>query len=77
MSPEQVRSKEIDPRSDIYSFGVMAFEMLTGDTPFNADSFIDMANHHLSSAPEFPREVSEGLPPSLIKLDHELPGQGS
>lgn len=48
MSPEQLRSEAVDYRSDIYSFGILAFELLTNKKPFDADSFLELAEKHFS-----------------------------
>lgn len=63
MAPEQImEAKEVDHRADIYSFGVLAFQMLTGQLPFpgNNPGFILMA--HLSTPPPDPREYAPDLP---------------
>ncbi|MCA9805217.1 MAG: protein kinase [Cyanobacteria bacterium HKST-UBA02] len=52
MSPEQIQGQEIDARSDIYSFGCLMFEVLTGTSVFSADTQLEMMNLHLNEIPE-------------------------
>jgi serine/threonine-protein kinase len=65
MSPEQVRGGEIDGRSDIYSFGVMLYELLTGRKPFVADSHYNLLNAHLNEVPTPPMTVNPALSQQL------------
>jgi eukaryotic-like serine/threonine-protein kinase len=65
MSPEQVRGGEIDGRSDIYSFGVMLYELLTGRKPFVADSSYSLLNAHLNEIPTPPLAVNPALSQQL------------
>ncbi len=51
MSPEQIRSQALDPRADLYSFGCMLHELLTGKVPFTGVSTNDLLNKHSKSAP--------------------------
>lgn len=49
MSPEQIHGRAVDTRADVYSFGVMTFELLTGDTPYDGESAMDLMMKHLSA----------------------------
>ena len=65
ISPEQARGERTDARSDIYSSGVVMYEMLTGRLPFEGDSAVSVAIQHLSSVPLSPRELNPEIPPQL------------
>ena len=65
ISPEQARGDRIDARSDIYSAGVVLYEMLTGRLPFEGDSAVSVAIQHLSSVPLAPREINPDIPEQL------------
>ena len=65
ISPEQARGDRIDARSDIYSAGVVLYEMLTGRLPFEGDSAVSVAIQHLSSIPLAPREINREIPEQL------------
>ena len=65
ISPEQARGDRIDARSDIYSSGVVLYEMLTGRLPFEGDSAVSVAIQHLSSVPLSPRDINENVPEAL------------
>ena len=65
ISPEQARGDRTDARSDIYSAGVVLYEMLTGRLPFEGDSAVSVAIQHLSSIPLAPREVNPEIPEQL------------
>jgi tetratricopeptide (TPR) repeat protein/TolB-like protein/predicted Ser/Thr protein kinase len=65
MSPEQVEGKESDRRSDIYSFGVILFEMVTGRLPFAADTPFVVAFKQQTEAPTPPQELNPQTPPQL------------
>ena len=65
ISPEQARGDRTDARSDIYSAGVVMYEMLSGRLPFEGDSAVSVAIQHLSSVPLAPREINPEIPPQL------------
>ena len=65
MSPEQAQSKKLDGRSDLYSLGVVLYEVLTGYQPFQIDNFVDALNKHSNVQPRPPREIRPDLPPAL------------
>lgn len=65
ISPEQARGDRIDARSDIYSAGVVLYEMLAGRLPFEGESAVSVAIQHLSSIPLAPREINPEIPEQL------------
>jgi serine/threonine-protein kinase len=65
MSPEQVRGGTVDARSDLYSFGVTLYEMLTGRKPFQADTSYSVLNAHMNEAPTPPVELDPSISPQL------------
>ncbi|MCD7776366.1 MAG: protein kinase [Firmicutes bacterium] len=68
ISPEQASGKEIDSRSDIYSMGVMMYEMATGKLPFIADTPVSVALMQVSQAPKPPRSVNPSIPIGLEQI---------
>ncbi len=72
MSPEQIRAEKLDQRSDLYSFGVTAYHMLCGQTPFKGDSAMAVAVQHLHNAPPALLDRRNDLPKPLCDLVHRL-----
>ncbi len=68
MSPEQVRSKPVDARSDIYSLGVVSYEMLAGHPPFDGANMPEIARQHLNNPPPPLSEIRSDLPPGLERI---------
>lgn len=65
ISPEQAKGSHIDARSDIYSVGVVLYEMLTNRLPYEGDSPVAVAIQHINSMPLAPREINPAIPESL------------
>jgi tetratricopeptide (TPR) repeat protein/tRNA A-37 threonylcarbamoyl transferase component Bud32 len=68
LSPEQCRSNKVDARADIYSFGCLLYEMLTGSFVFDARNLPAWIHAHLHETPKFAPAVAAGLPPRLTEL---------
>jgi len=64
MSPEQVRGKQVDHRSDLYSLGVAIYEAVTGKTPFDGETHFEIMQKHLTTAPPRPSQLAD-LPEEL------------
>ena len=65
ISPEQARGSHIDARSDIYSAGVVLYEMITGRLPYEGESPVAVAIQHINSIPLSPREIDPEIPEAL------------
>ena len=68
ISPEQARGESTDAKSDLYSLGVMMYEMLTGKLPFDADNAVSVAIMQLQSDPEPPRKINPDIPVGLEEI---------
>jgi serine/threonine protein kinase len=72
MSPEQIRGQPLDGRADVYSFGAMCYEMMTGRPPFRGASSQDLLNKHIVEKPITPRqynpEVSEEFAELILRM---------
>ena len=68
MSPEQVQEKTVDQRSDIYSLGVLLYEMLTGHVPFDGDSPVRVALKHVKERPIEPKDINLKIPRAVSRV---------
>ncbi len=68
ISPEQARGEATDEKADIYSVGVMLYEMLTGRLPFEADSAVSVAIMQLQQDPVLPRDINDAIPIGLEQI---------
>lgn len=64
-SPEQARGNYVDERSDIYSLGIVMYEMLTGKVPFDGENPVTVALKHINEEITPPSEIVDGIPPAL------------
>ncbi len=68
MAPEQARSEALDPRSDLFSFGVVLYEMSTGKKPFSGTNIVTTLDAVLHQKPTPPRSLNPAIPPELENL---------
>ena len=68
ISPEQAKGEVLDHRTDIYSLGIVMYEMLTADVPFRGGGSIDISLKHISEKPLKPSELIENIPDKLEKI---------
>ena len=68
MSPEQIRGAELDPRSDIYSFGVVVFELCTGTLPFEGKTPLDTMLRQVNEPPPLYGDRAARIPPALVSV---------
>ncbi len=72
MSPEQVEGRPLDHRSDLYSFGILCYHMLTGKPPFVGDTALAVAVQHVKKPPRALEEQRPDLPPALCRVVHQM-----
>lgn len=72
MSPEQIRNQALDPRADVYSFGCVLYELVTGKAPFTGDSPNDLLNKHLTAPPPSAQVLSPNVSAEFSDLIRKM-----
>ena len=72
LSPEQAQGRPVDNRSDIYSFGVTCYHLLSGDPPFRGSTAVEVALKHVTDQPKPLAELRPDLPPDLSAMVHKM-----
>lgn len=67
-SPEQARGKYVDEKSDVYSLGIVLYEMLTGEVPFDGENPVEIALMHINEDIKPPSQIIDNVPPALEKI---------
>ena len=68
MSPEQIEGQDVDSRSDVYSLGIILYEMMTGHVPFEGETFLSIAVKQKTEKPRHPRELNSQVPDDLVRV---------
>lgn len=68
IAPEQARGYQSDARSDIYSLGIVMYEMLTGHLPYNGETAVEIAVKHMNALPTMPRDIAPDIPSELERI---------
>jgi serine/threonine protein kinase/Tfp pilus assembly protein PilF len=68
ISPEQAKGEKADPRSDLYSLGIIIYEMLTGEKPFKAETYTGYIQKHIHEKPTPPSKINPNIPAYLEKI---------
>jgi serine/threonine-protein kinase len=72
MAPEQAMGAKVDARTDLYAFGVILFEVISGRPPFISPTLIQLLNDHINNPPPPLDTLGQGIDPELVELVHQL-----
>jgi serine/threonine protein kinase len=75
MSPEQIRAEDVDVRSDVFSFGIVLYEMLSGKSPFRGTTILELASAILKEEPEPLTRINPAVPPALETITKKALGK--